>query len=281
MAWHEWPLILFTVLAQTAVGAFLLLGCIILSQKLSVTEHVKLHRNMFFIWVLMALGFLASTMHLGNPLRAINALNQVGHSWLSNEILTGSAFFAIGGFYWLLEVIDTGPKSLRKGLLALGMLIGVAFMFSMIKVYLIDTVPTWNTIYTPLMFVLTTIISGLIFGHLLLSGASHKMVALDNALPIIGGIAVSVCVIATMSQMISLHDINTAVTSAIDLIPNLMQLQILRISLLLLAAGIWIMPRLINTRPRVPVMLLSFAFVITSELISRGMFFGLHMSVGM
>lgn len=280
MAWHEWPLILFTVLAQTAVGAFLLLGCIILSGKMCDEVQERLHRNMFFIWVLMGVGFIASTMHLGNPFRAINALNQVGHSWLSNEILMGSGFFAAGGLYWLLSVLDIGAKPLRKALLVLGMIIGVGFMFSMIKVYLIDTVPTWNTVYTPLMFILTTMISGLIFGHLLLSGASHKMEALDNALPLIGGIAVSVCVIATMSQMISLNDINTAAASASKLIPNMLELQILRISLLLVAAGIWLVPRLINSRPGVPVMLLSFIFVMTSELISRGMFFGLHMTAG-
>lgn len=280
MAWHEWPLIVFTVLAQTAVGAFLLLGCIILSGKLCDEAQEKLHRNMFFIWVVMGLGFLASVMHLGNPFRAINALNQLGESWLSNEILTGSAFFAAGGLYWLFSVLEVGSKSLRKALLVLGMIIGVGFMFSMIKVYLIDTVPTWNNVYTPLMFILTTIISGMIFGHLLLSGASHKMETLDNALPLIGGIAVSVCVIGIISHMISLHDINTAVASASKLIPNMMELQILRTSLLLLAAGIWFVPRLINSRPRVPIMLLSFVFIITSELISRGIFFGLHMTAG-
>lgn len=281
MAWHEWPLILFTVLAQTAVGAFLLLGCIILAGKLCIGESDRLHKNMFFIWVLMGLGFMASTVHLGSPLRAMNALNQVGSSWLSNEIFTGSLFFAAGGFYWLLEVLDKGAESLRKALLVIAMIIGVSFMYSMIKVYLIDTVPTWDTIYTPMAFILTTIISGLIFGHMLLTASDHKMAALDNALPLFGAIAVAVSVIATVSQMISLGDINTAIVSASDLIPDMMQLQILRVGLLLAALGVWFVPRLMVSRPGVPVMLLSFILVFSSELVSRGMFYGLHMTVGM
>ena len=171
MAWHEWPLILFTVLAQTAVGAYLLLGGVILKGNLCVGVNDRLHKAMFFLWVLMGLGFVASTMHLGSPLRAFNALNQVGSSWLSNEIFTGSVFFALGGGYWLLEMLDKGNETLRKLLLAAGMLVGIAFMYSMIKLYLLDTVPTWNTVYTPIAFVMTMLTSGLIFGHLLLTGA--------------------------------------------------------------------------------------------------------------
>jgi len=88
-------------------------------------------------------------------------------------------------------------------------------------------------------------------------------------------------VVATVSQMISLGDINTAIVSASDLIPDMMQLQILRVGLLLAALGVWFVPRLMVSRPGVPVMLLSFILVFSSELVSRGMFYGLHMTVGM
>ncbi|WP_273859881.1 DmsC/YnfH family molybdoenzyme membrane anchor subunit [Photobacterium sp. GSS17] len=280
MAWHEWPLILFTVLAQTAVGAFLLLGAVILGNKLCVGVTGRLHKGMFFIWVLMGLGFMASTMHLGSPLRAFNALNQVGSSWLSNEIFTGSLFFALGGGYWLLEILDKGAQSLRKVLLLAAMTVGIVFMYSMIKVYLIDTVPTWNTVYTPLAFVLTTIISGLIFGHLILASAQHKLARLDNALPLFGAIAVAVSLVAIISQMLSLDAIHSAVVSASELIPNLAQLQILRVGLLIGALAVWFIPRLMNSRPGVAIIALSFILVLCSELIGRGVFYGLHMTVG-
>ncbi|MGF1734766.1 DmsC/YnfH family molybdoenzyme membrane anchor subunit [Photobacterium satsumensis] len=280
MAWHEWPLILFTVLAQTAVGAYLLLGGVILKGKLCVGVNHRLHQAMFFLWVLMGLGFAASTMHLGSPLRAFNALNQVGSSWLSNEIFTGSVFFALGGGYWLLEMLDKGHEALRKLLLAAGMIVGIAFMYSMIRLYLLDTVPTWNTVYTPIAFVMTMLTSGLIFGHLLLTGAQHKMATLDRVLPFVGSIAVAISLTALVSQIIGLGDIQTSVTTATELIPNMAQLQIIRVGLLLGALAVWFIPNLMNSRPGVPVMVVSFGLVLLSELVGRGIFYGLHMTVG-
>ena len=280
MAWHEWPLILFTVLAQTAVGAYLLLGGVILKGNLCVGVNDRLHKAMFFLWVLMGLGFAASTMHLGSPMRAFNALNQVGSSWLSNEIFTGSVFFALGGGYWLLEILDKGNEALRKLLLAVGMLVGIAFMYSMIKLYLLDTVPTWNTVYTPIAFVMTMLTSGLIFGHLLLTGSQHKMATLDRILPFVGSLAVAISLTALVSQLIGLGDIQTSVTTASELIPNMAQLQVIRVGLLLGALAVWFIPNLMNSRPGVPVMVLSFALVLLSELVGRGIFYGLHMTVG-
>ena len=97
MAWHELPLIIFTVLAQTSVGAFLVLGTLLLTKRIPVNIEQRLHKAMFVLWGLMGLGFVASVLHLGSPQRAMNALNMVGNSWLSNEIATGSLFFALGG----------------------------------------------------------------------------------------------------------------------------------------------------------------------------------------
>ncbi|OCH23477.1 DmsC/YnfH family molybdoenzyme membrane anchor subunit [Aliivibrio sp. 1S128] len=281
MAWHEWPLILFTVLSQTAVGAFLVLGCVTLSGKLSKDEDTRLHRSMFFLWALMGLGLMASIMHLGSPFRAFNALNRVGSSWLSNEIFASSLFFAAGGFYWLLNVLNKGSESVKKALLLLAMLIGAGFMYAMIKVYLINTVPTWNSVYTPLTFLLTMTISGLVFAHTLLVGSKHNHRDLDNVLPTVAAIALAISVIVTISQMIGLSHVSSAIVEASDLIPNMMTLQVLRIGLLFIGFALMFSPRLLSSKPALPMMLLSFGCVLVSELINRGVFYGLHMSVGM
>lgn len=96
--WHEWPLVLFTVLGQCVVGATLVSGLGWLSLTNQREAQQRLVRSMFFIWLLMGIGFLASVMHLGSPLRAFNSLNRVGPSALSNEIASGALFFAVGGF---------------------------------------------------------------------------------------------------------------------------------------------------------------------------------------
>ena len=64
----------------------------------------------------MGVGFIASVMHLGSPLRAFNSLNRIGASGLSNEIAAGSIFFAVGGLWWLVAVIGKMPQALGETL---------------------------------------------------------------------------------------------------------------------------------------------------------------------
>jgi anaerobic dimethyl sulfoxide reductase subunit C (anchor subunit) len=64
----------------------------------------RIVRVMFGLWVLMGIGFIASMLHLGTPMRALNSLNRIGSSALSNEIASGSLFFAVGGIGWLLAM---------------------------------------------------------------------------------------------------------------------------------------------------------------------------------
>ncbi len=102
--WHEWPLMVFTVFGQCVVGGFIVLALALMTGKLSREQEQRVVGSMFGLWVLMGIGFIASTMHLGSPLRAFNSLNRVGASSLSNEIASGAIFFAVGGIGWLLAV---------------------------------------------------------------------------------------------------------------------------------------------------------------------------------
>ncbi|SUG78085.1 dimethyl sulfoxide reductase subunit H [Salmonella enterica subsp. enterica] len=89
----------------------------------------RIVRSMFFLWLVMGLGFLASIMHLGSPMRAFNSLNRVGASALSNEIAAGSVFFAVGGIWWLVAVLGKMPPALGKVWLLVSMALGVAFIW--------------------------------------------------------------------------------------------------------------------------------------------------------
>ena len=112
--WHEWPLVLFTVLGQSVAGAIIVSGLGWLSLNNNSEARQRLVRGMFFIWLIMGIGFLASIIHLGSPLRALNALNRVGSSALSNEIASGALFFAVGGFWWLVTILGKMPRVLAK-----------------------------------------------------------------------------------------------------------------------------------------------------------------------
>lgn len=281
MAWHELPLIIFTVLAQTSVGAFLVLGTLLLTKRIPVNIEQRLHKAMFVLWGLMGLGFVASVLHLGSPQRAMNALNMVGNSWLSNEIATGSLFFALGGLFWLLSVLEKGSEGLHKGLMLGTMAMGAVFMYAMIMVYMIDTVPTWYTGLTPAAFLLTMVVSGVALAHLLLLVAQHKLTAADTALPVLGLLGAFGVAIAVAMLSIHLGGIETSVASALALVPDLAGLQSLRLVLLAVGVVIWLLPLLTKKSPALVPMAVAFGLILVSELVGRGVFYGIHLTAGM
>jgi anaerobic dimethyl sulfoxide reductase subunit C (anchor subunit) len=61
------------------------------------------------------------------------------------------------------------PAGLRSLWLIVTMVLGVVFVWMMVRVYnTIDTVPTWYSVWTPLSFFLTMFIGGPLLGYLLL-----------------------------------------------------------------------------------------------------------------
>ncbi|MDD1782629.1 dimethyl sulfoxide reductase anchor subunit [Enterovibrio sp. ZSDZ35] len=280
MAWHEWPLVVFTVFAQTSVGAFLVLSVLLLSKQFCPGGEQRLHKAMFGLWVIMGLGFMTSTMHLGSPLRAMNALNMVGKSWLSNEIASGSVFFALGGFYWLLSILDKGSEGLRKVLMLGAMSMGAFFMYAMIMVYMIDTVPTWYTGLTPAAFLLTMAVSGLALAHLLLVAANHKVHSADTILPLMGLLSAMGVVIAVAMLTAHLGSIETSATSAMAVVPEIETILLVRLSLLTTGLVMWLLPVFMKQKPALPVMVIAFVLIVLSELVGRGMFYGMHMTAG-
>ena len=82
---HELPLVFFTVLAQSAVGAWLVFTFVLLDEKNEKSQSY-IHKAMFVILAILGLGFIASVMHVGTPVRSYNSLNRFVGSMMSNEI---------------------------------------------------------------------------------------------------------------------------------------------------------------------------------------------------
>ncbi|MEH8710214.1 DmsC/YnfH family molybdoenzyme membrane anchor subunit [Klebsiella quasipneumoniae] len=277
--WHEWPLVLFTVLGQCVVGATLISGLVWLELADQREARQRLVRSMFFIWLLMGIGFLASVMHLGSPLRAFNSLNRVGASALSNEIASGALFFAVGGFWWLLAVLEKMPAALGKIWLVIALLLGLLFILAMTRVYQIDTVPTWYTGYTTSAFFLTVLLSGPLFAALLL-----QMAKVDVNGWFIAGLSMAALVISAaviVMQSTGLSTIHSSVQQAASLLPNYGRLQALRLILLALGLGCWLCPLIRRQPPRAVGLLAGLVLVLIAECIGRGLFYELHMTVGM
>ncbi|MFV0547379.1 MAG: dimethyl sulfoxide reductase anchor subunit family protein [Limnobaculum xujianqingii] len=153
---HELPLVFFTVLGQSAVGLFLLA---FISYQLKLSDWEQLRRANLLALVLMAIGLVCSIFHLGQIFRMFNVMAGVGRSPMSNEIALCGAFFALacGTLFFSYIRKNVGIASVLN---VATILLGLAFVWSITKVYQLQTVGSWNTGYTAQQMWLTVLVGG-------------------------------------------------------------------------------------------------------------------------
>lgn len=165
METREFALIAFTILAQMSVGSFLVLGIVHFFAKSNAGEKVTdqlSDRALLAIFPVLALGLLASLLHLGNPINAYKAVSNLGTSWLSREIFFGVLFAATGAIFALMQWRKLANFAVRNSLALLAALFGIALVYSMSNVYMLPTQPSWDLITTPLSFFTTTLLLGVL-----------------------------------------------------------------------------------------------------------------------
>lgn len=269
---HELPLVIFTVLAQSAVGCWLIFTFVLCRENNQASCNY-LNKAIFVLLALLGIGFISSVLHLGMPLRAFNSLNQVGTSMLSNEIASGALFFALAGLYWLLAVLGKMPQSLAKLWLILTALVGLVFMYMMNNLYHISTVPTWNTALTSWHFYLTVVIGGSALAYALLSANSHKSYQL-RCTPALYWLGVFLSAIVVIYQGFGLSQIHSAVQQAAALVPDYAVMHVVRLCVLAIAGLLLFKVRNMFASG------LAVVIVLLAEMIGRTVFYGLHMTVG-
>jgi len=281
MIFHEWSLIFFTVLAQTAVGGYLLVSARALMKGYAEDKVNSFKVPMFILWVIMGLGFVFSSTHLGSPLRAINAFNQLGIAWLSNEVFLGAAFFAVGGLQWLLSVLNKGGVALQKLLMLVAMVFGAMFMFAMINVYMINTVPTWNNIYTPLSFMMTMVVAGMLLAQFVIVLAKDSSFCLERTIAVLAVVAVMVSLVATVGKASLIGDVQSSIMKASELVDGLGCYLGIQVALLMLGLLVWLLPMLNKKQVNATNLSVALVLIVASELIGRGLFYSLHMTSGL
>lgn len=182
----ELPLLIFTLLAQMAIGAF---GAIfMINWGLGDGSEARRITLMPLLGVGMAItaALLASIFHLGTPENAWRALNHLRKSWLSREILFTTGFAGSWAVIIGLKLLQIGTSSLWISLAALTGLFGAAAAYSMQRVYQLRSVPAWNTNRTFLEFTMSTVGLGCLLTGTLLSrdapGAAITWIALAGML---------------------------------------------------------------------------------------------------
>ncbi|MCO5384918.1 MAG: dimethyl sulfoxide reductase anchor subunit [Desulfosporosinus sp.] len=193
----EWPLILFTVLGQIAIGIIVMLWWLDCDHNQLDNQLFK--QGVYVSGALLVLALLASLFHLGHPEAAYRALAHLGSSWLSREILLFLLTFlawinlfgmsrrqrssrAIGAGATTITTAEiaaggqSGNRSLGLGITSVLGLLGIA---SSAMIYVLPRVPAWNNVGPVLFFLLTTGLLGalvtLVLGRKLLQPAQKKL----------------------------------------------------------------------------------------------------------
>jgi anaerobic dimethyl sulfoxide reductase subunit C (anchor subunit) len=179
----ERPLVAFTLLAQTAVGAFVTLGALeVWAGALTGQPAARALTDgvLLAIGPVMVAALAASLLHLGAPAAAWRAVANVRRSWLSREVVLAVAFALAGGSFAALRVSGTGPAQLRTLLAVATALAGIALVYAMARVYRVRTIPAWDTPLTTTSFFAAALLLGTLSvgtGLVLLPGVPDGMVA--------------------------------------------------------------------------------------------------------
>jgi len=194
----EWPLILFTVLGQIAIGIILMLWW--LDRDRDPLDTKLFNQSVYAAGGLLSIALLASLLHLGHPLAAYRTLAHLGSSWLSREILLFLLTF-LGWIYLFLQSrhlsvsqvfgsratsitaaqTAAGGHQTRNRSLGLGItsVLGLMGVISSAMIYVLPRVPAWNNVAPVLFFLLTTALLGalstLVLGGKLLKAAQRKL----------------------------------------------------------------------------------------------------------
>lgn len=188
MLHDEWPLLIFTLLAQAAAGLYLAVVFVrefMVAAKSgeSAAEAVKATRLPALVaGVMLAIGVVISMAHLGTPSGAYRALGNLGSSWLSREILGNICFGLLWLLAYVLELKNMG--GLWAGRLAA--VAGIALVFVMGGLYMASIIPAWMSPYTLVAFCATTLVLGGLFAVALTKGPVVTPIA---AVMVLAGVA--------------------------------------------------------------------------------------------
>ena len=148
--WEELPLILFTLLAQMAVGGFWAM--------LWMFPPFPTPVPALLIGACLGVGMLASFAHLGRKRDAWRALRNVRKSSLSREVLF-AGLFGSGWLFTTLEITVWHRSTFEWA--ALTAILGIGLIYNMSQVYRFPAAPGWNTWRTNAGFM----VSALLLGH--------------------------------------------------------------------------------------------------------------------
>jgi anaerobic dimethyl sulfoxide reductase subunit C len=279
---QELALVIFTVLAQASVGAFILIAWLRLRNQDEAMEAVY-RKSVMVLLPLMAVGLLASVLHLGKPLMAMTAMKHLSTSWLSREI------FFTGGFFVLLAASVALAKNaaVRKLVDALAAVAGVLSVVSMSMVYQMTMRPAWQGWGTHVAFVGTAVVVGLGLAAGLVGffGRGNEAVASNLSVLIAGSVVGLVVVLAAYPvYLVSLAGAGAAAEQSLQMLGGEYSGALVLRWVLTLAGGllplVFAWRRLASGKATSGLVFTALAFLMAGEMVGRYLFYVTGVSIG-
>jgi DMSO reductase iron-sulfur subunit len=153
----EIPLILFTLLAQMAMGAFGTVFFINLSlHNIQVAKQITFVPFMA-VGALITIALITSLFHLRTLKNAWRVLNHLRKSWLSREILFSLGFAGLWVAQAGLKVSQSIVYPIEPYLAALTFICGLVALFCMQRIYHLRSMPAWNSVRTLIEFTASSV----------------------------------------------------------------------------------------------------------------------------
>lgn len=228
-------LIVFSICLQTAIGtmAFVALGK-------SLNKEGQFKPAILIAAGLAIVGLLASLLHLGRPLAALNSLAHFGTSWLSREIWFTGIFTGLTVLCALLVILKPSAKGAVNALAPLAAVFGLVDVYVMASIYNYASVPAWQHGSIFVEFYAAAISLGAVV-FLALSGVEAVKVKKTASLAV--GIAVVLQVAAMVIYYIQLGTSeNLAAGQSLALLNSMSAVMAMKWLLILLGAGLLLFP---------------------------------------
>ena len=285
---RDGSLVFFTTLSQWSVGIIVCLTGLLLlpGGEVVVTESgISLTNPVFLALVLMLLATTVSFLHLGKPVNALRTLNNLATSWLSREIL-GIGLFTLSLVVLLAYGWSSDQNEISLFVLVPASLAGLFLLWTMAYVYLLPTVPGWNSGHTPIGFAATALCLGLV--TCLVSGMTGSILIGKTVTTLCAALLVSVLFIEIVSAFLRQRQLAAMDTGFAG--PRidrglLRTLFLVRLGTLLVAAsGIAFFALIHDSAPglvSVPWLYPVLVLVVLQEIAGRMLFYGSYFRVGL
>lgn len=278
----ELSLALFTTLSPVGVVAFILVACELLIKGTVGERAEKINRYLAVPFAVALIGFIASATHLGTPANALHVFSGIGRSPLSNEVFSAILFLFLGGSYWMLSFKEKIAERLLRAWLVVSCAAGIAFITFTSLAYSVETVPTWDTLYTPINLLFSAMLGGpiLAIGTLELARASNKLGT--KIFTAISTVALVVGTVVLYFHHHTLVGISNFEMSALDLAPHYLLISCMHFLLGAFAIVLIVVAYRKNlSRKTLLIVLFTATLTMCSAIfITRLAFYSLHLTVG-